>query len=300
MGCSFELGLIASDAAIANQYLEQGIREIKRIENLLSEFKPDSQISIINQHAGEATVHVDNEVVQLLHRSQKISSISNGYFDITVGPLKKMFRFKNEAFVFPAKHSIAKALKKVGYRKISIDPETNSVKLNSKGMHISLAAIGKGYAADVVRKMWKENNVIGGYIDASGDLTAFGHDEKGEPWKIGIANPDNRNETLLTIPLHEASVATSGDYEQHFIHNGSRYSHNINPKDGKPIKGIKSVSIVSPSAELSDALATAVYAMGIDKGLCFLNQLPKTHGIIINDQNKIFFTKQLHYEAVSV
>ncbi|WP_147296603.1 FAD:protein FMN transferase [Flagellimonas nanhaiensis] len=299
MGCSFELGIVSSEETIAQHFLGEGVKEIQRIENLLSEFKSESQISQINQNAGESQIKVDPEVFDLLARCSQISTISKGYFDISVGPLKRLYRFKNDDFTPPDKRKIAETLKKVGHHFIKLDKTEQSAGLKRKGMKISLAAIGKGYAADVVRRKWKENNIAGGYIDASGDLTAFGKDENGNPWKIGIANPDNQDRTLFHIPLNDAAVATSGDYEQHFIHKGKRYSHNIDPKTGFPVIGIKSVSIFSPSAELSDALATAVYAMGIQRGIAFLDQLPQTHGIIINDENKVFFSKKLQYESIS-
>ena len=299
MGCSFELGIVSEDETRAMGFLDQGVKEIQRIENLLSEFKEDSQISQINQNAGKESIRVDEEVHALLERCAKISEISKGYFDITVGPLKQLYRFKNQEFTPPDKIRIAKTLKGVGYHKLWLSKIDGSVRLRQKGMKISLAAIGKGYAADRVCQKWKENDIVGGYVDASGDLTAFGKDEDQNPWRIGIANPDDRNESLFYIPLQNASVATSGDYEQHFMHKGKRYSHNIDPKTGRPVQGVKSVSIFSPSAELSDALATAVYAMGAQNGIAFIDQLPQTHCIIINDQNQIFFSKELQYEAIT-
>lgn len=299
MGSSFELGVVARNEARATHFLEQGVAEIQRIERLLTEFDSRSQTSLINTHAATAAVTVDQEVMELLQRSQAISKLTKGYFDISVGPLKKLYQFKNKAFRLPDRRKIAEALKKVGYQNIVLDPQAQTVFLRQAGMHLSFAAIGKGYAADCVRKKWLGNRVTGGFINASGDLTTFGCDAKGEAWKIGIASPDRQDHTLFQIPLKSASVATSGDYEQHFLYQGKRYSHNIDPKSGMPITGIKSVSIFSPSAELSDALATAVYAMGAKKGLSFLNQLPQTHGIIINDQNEIYFSKNLHYEAIS-
>ncbi|WP_430968610.1 FAD:protein FMN transferase [Spongiimicrobium sp. 2-473A-2-J] len=299
MGSSFELGIVASNEAGATPFLEQGVAEIQRIERLLTEFDSHSQTSLINVQAAKAPVSVDKEVMDLLQRSQAISKLTKGYFDISVGPLKKLYQFKNKAFRFPDRKHITEALKKVGYQNIVLDPQAQTVFLRQAGMHLSFAAIGKGYAADCVRKKWIGNQVAGGYINASGDLTTFGCDARGEAWKIGIASPDDRNHTLLQVPLKNASVATSGDYEQHFLYQGKRYSHNIDPMSGMPITGIKSVSVFSPSAELSDALATAIYAMGVKKGLSFLNQLPQTHGIIINDQNEIYFSNKLHYEAIS-
>ncbi|TMU56757.1 FAD:protein FMN transferase [Flagellimonas algicola] len=298
MGCSFELGVVTDDKVKAHRILDEGVKEIQRIEDLLSEFKGGSIITKINTKASELPVHLNSEVMELLKRCQQISKLSQGYFDITVGPLKKLYQFKNSEFTMPGKKDIQRAKNQVGYDKIHLDADTQSVRLEQENMHISMAAIGKGYAADKVKQIWKNHKLQGGYIDASGDLTAFGTDESGQAWKIGIANPDDRNQTLFHIPLNHASLATSGDYEQHFMCNGVRFSHNINPKTGLPVTGVKSVSIFSPSAELSDALATAVYAMGVDKGLSFLNQLPQTHGIIVDDQNKVFFTKQLQYEPI--
>ncbi len=298
MGCSFELGVVLDDEVKAHQILDEGVKEIQRIEDLLSEFKGDSIISNINTKAYEIPVHVNPEVMELLKRCQQISRLSQGYFDISVGPLKKLYRFRNAEFTLPGKKDIQRVKNRVGYDKIQLDEDSNAVRLKQENMHLSMAAIGKGYAADRVKQIWKDHKLPGGYIDASGDLTAFGTDENEQAWKIGIANPDDRDQILFHIPLNDASLATSGDYEQHFMYRGVRYSHNINPKTGLPVIGVKSVSIFSPSAELSDALATAVYAMGVDKGLSFLNQLPQTYGIIVDDQNKVFFTKQLQYEPI--
>jgi len=299
MGSSFEFGIVDADPDRARQLLELGIVETQRIEDTLTEFKPDSITSQINANAGIKELVVSKEVYDLLNRSLNISKLTNGYFDITVGPLKRLYKFKNNVFSFPPKKDIKSALQKVGYQKIQLETNKQTAFLETSDMYISFAAIGKGYAADAVRNLWKEHGAHNGYINASGDLTAFGTNEKGDLWKIGIADPDHTQNMLFYVPLDRASVATSGDYEQHFMYKGKRYSHNINPKTGMPLSGIKSVSVFSPSAELSDALATAVYTMGVEKGLSFLNQLPKTHGIIIDDQNNVYFSKKLQYEAAS-
>lgn len=299
MGSDFELCVVSNDANKAKNFLNDGVQEIKRIEALLTEFNEMSFTSKINQNSGEKAVHVPNDVFDLIDRSLRISRLSNGYFDITVGPLKKLYRFKNTEIKFPTKKHISNALQKVGYQNIQLNFEDKTVFLQRNNMHLSFAAIGKGFAADSVKKLWKQNKFQGGYVNASGDLTAFGTNEKKEFWKIGIANPDNQDHILFYLPLNNACVATSGDYEQHFIYKGERYSHNINPRTGYPIKGIKSVTVISPSAELSDALATAVYTMGKTKGLAFINQLPNTHVILIDEKNNVSFSENLEYETIS-
>ncbi len=298
MGTAFDLGVVSDNEIEANELLEFGVNEIKRIEAVFTEFKATSLTSKINQNAGIKETLVSPEFFSLLQRCLHISKLSQGYFDISVGNLKQLYQFKNAAFSLPKRNIIDEVLNNVGFDKIDLNDESSSVLLKKKGMRISFAAIGKGYAADVIKKMWQERGVQSAYINASGDLTAFGKNTDGKPWKIGISNPDNREEILFYIPLENAAVATSGDYEQHFLYQGERYSHNINPKTGLPIKGIKSVSVFSPAAEFSDALSTAVYAMGREKGLQFINALPQTHAIIIDEKNQVFFSENLKYEPL--
>lgn len=298
MGSDFELCIVDSDEKKAHHFLDKGILEIKRIENLLTEFSEDSLTSKINSNAGIFPVEVPEELFQLLQRCRQISKLSSGYFDITVGPLKQLYRFKNTEFEFPLKKDIRHTLQNVGFNHLILDQKQSTVFLEKENMYISFAAIGKGYAADMLKKTWLANGITSGYINASGDLTAFGQNPNGDIWKIGISNPDESNQTLLYLPIQNACVATSGDYEQHFTYKNVRYSHNINPKTGLPTKGIKSVSVISPSAELSDALATVVYTMGTQKGLEFINQLPQTHTIIIDEKNNVSFSKYLEYESV--
>ena len=298
MGSVFQLGIVSDNEVQAKHLLQLGVKEIKRIENLLSEFLPDSETSKINHYASHRPIVIQEECFALLERSLAISTLTRGAFDISVGPLKKMYDFKNTIFEMPPKNKLKKVLRSVGYQKIKLYRGDKTIRLNQKNMHISFAAIGKGYASDKVKKMWQEAGVNSGYINASGDLNTFGTNAEGEAWKIGITNPENPSKTLLYLPLYNASVATSGDYEQHFWYQGQRFSHNINPYTGRPLTGIKSVTVSSPSAELSDALATAVYVKGIKDGIAFINQLPDTHVLIIDDKNQIHFSENIKYEAL--
>lgn len=293
MGSVFTLGIAAASDSQAAQLLDMGIAEIRRIEDMLSEFKPDSETSLINRSAPGKPVTVSAECFAIIKRSLDMAKLSKGDFDITVSPLKKLYRFKNTAFAMPSADEIKSTLQTIGYTKILTDEALQAVGFIAEGMQISFAAIGKGYAADRVKMLWKNAGVLSGYINASGDLCAFGNKPDGQPWTVGIANPDNPAEILFYIPLKDSAVATSGDYEQHFIHEGKRYSHNIDPHSGLPISGIKSVSVFSPAAELSDALATAVYVKGISKGIDFINQLPHTHCIIIDEDNQVYGSEQL-------
>ncbi|NMM47657.1 FAD:protein FMN transferase [Marinigracilibium pacificum] len=295
MGTAFELTVVESSEKRANKYLLEGIEEILRIEKLLSEYNEDSETARINNHDYESPLVIDEECYNLIERSLAISLLTKGSFDITVSPLKDLYSFNNGEVAFPSNRSITQALSSVGYKKIKLND--GAINLSTENMKISFNAIGKGYASDMVKKLWLKNGVKAGYINASGDLSCFGNRADNSDWRIGIANPDNPKEMLFYIPVQDTSVATSGDYEQHFIHEGKRYSHNIDPLSGKPLSGIKSVTVFSPGAELSDALATAAYVMGVDKGIKFIDQLPMTHAIFIDENNNVHFSKDLNYES---
>ncbi len=300
MGSDFKLGIVMSDQKKAEDLLQIGIAEIQRLEKLLSTFLPNSEVTQINQGAAVKPVVVSKECFELVQRSIRISQLTNGSFDISTSPLKQLYQFDAKSFAMPSEQRIRKTLKAVGYQNIVLNPKAQSVQFLHKGTCISFAAIGKGYAADKVKQLWKAEGVSSGYINASGDLTAFGSSPDQAPWKIGIANPDTKTKTLMYIPLQNAAVATSGDYEQYFMQQGIRYSHNINPHTGLPLTGIKSVTVSSPSAELSDALATGVYVKGVKEGIAFVNQLPQTEAIIINDKNELFFSKDINYETIEL
>lgn len=288
MGSDFEL--IATDSA--PQRLEEGVTEIKRIEALLTEFNDTSVTAQLNASAGIAPVSVPSEVYQLIQRCQQLSAITQGAFDITAGALKRLFNFKQDHFQWPEAVALEQALSQTGYQRITL-LDNNRVFLQQTGMRIGFGAIGKGYAADKVKALWMASGATSGVINASGDLTAWGT----KPWKVGIAHPDDPDKMLLWLPVQNASVATSGNYEQYVERQGVRYSHNIDPRSGRPVPYIKSVTVISPSAELSDALATAVTVMGPSVGLDFINQLPDVHCIIIDGKNKVFQSENIQIHA---
>lgn len=295
MGSDFELVVVCKHSSKAEIFLNAAIKEIQRIENVLSEFKTDSETSLINNNAGISPVAVSDEVFQLIKRAISISQLTQGAFDITMAPLKKIYQFNNAEFQLPIDAVIKSQLNLIGYKKLQLSHE-NSVFLPEAGMSLSFAAIGKGYAADQVKKLWINMGLENGVISAAGDLCAMGLNASGDVWKIGVANPFNSSENIAWIPIKNAAIATSGDYEQFFMFNNERYSHTINPVNGKPCKFIKSVSVISPSAELSDALATAVYVQGIENGLFLINQLPGTHALIVDELNKVHLSENSIFE----
>ena len=292
MGSVFELIVMAGSSQEADHFLQAGLHEIERLEELLSEFRETSEISLINRNAGKEPVQVSAEVFKLLARCKQLHKVTQGAFDITTGSLKKLYNFKNQEFAYPSGKTIKQTLKIVGADKMVMQ-DRNTVFLPLPGMKISLAAVGKGYAADCVKKMWMDMGVRSGVINASGDLTVIGMKPGNKPWVAGIPEPGNNRKIYCYIPLYNKAVATSGDDVQFFVRNGKRYSHTIDPKNGLPLSGIKSVSVVSNSGELCDALATAVYVMGTEVGLHFIKQVPGAHCLIIEENNELFISEKL-------
>ena len=295
MGSAFELIVGANSQAEADVYFGKGVAEIQRIERLLTEFDESSATYLINREAGHDPVVVDREVYALIGRCVKLSALTQGAFDITIGPLKKLYQFKKGNYDFPDKKILRDTMSKVGYKHISLLPDYK-VSLTKENMRISFAAVGKGYAADKVKQLWLDMGVLSGVVNASGDLTVIGAKADGSPWRAAVADPDRPDTRLLHMPLVNTSAATSGDYEQYFIKDGVRYSHTLDPLTGLPLRGVKSVTVISPGAELSDALATAVYVMGPDVGMHFINQISAAKCIMIDKRNNLLFSKNIRFE----
>lgn len=292
MGSSFEFTIVCEDERRAEYLLNASIDEVKRIEALISEWDSTSTVSEINRQSGISPVMVSDEVYQLFDRSLTLSALTHGAFDISFRGINVYDFDKKNHTSFPDSVSITEALKKVNYKNISLRPQ-NKVMLSQKGMAVGFGASGKGYAADKVKQMLQNEGITAGVINASGDLCTWGNRPNGEPWRVGITDPDNPTKVLYWLPIENSAVATSGSYEKYFTYNGKRYSHIINPHTGFPITDKKSVSVFSQSAELSDAMATALFVMSIDKGLQLLETLPDITAIIIDSENKVHHSKTL-------
>ena len=292
MGNRFEISVVAAveDEIWANNCIETAIGEIARIEKLLTTYDENSQLSLINKQAGIAPVKVDKEVVELIERAKKISDITQGAFDISYGSIdKKLWNFDKSMTALPDEETAKNLVRLINYKNIFTDIQNQTVFLKEKGMRIGFGGIGKGYAAERAKYLLQQNGVESGIVNAAGDLTTWGKQPDGKPWTIGIANPDSVRDAFSWMDITNMSVATSGNYEKFVLIGGKKYSHTINPKTGMPVQGIKSVTIISPNAEIADAFATPVMVMGIKVGLNMVNQI-KGLGCIIIDENDIIYT----------
>ena len=297
MGNSFEITVVGEDEFWAHEKIDLAFAEIRRIERLLTTFDDNSQTNQINRQAGISPVKVDKEVFDLIERSLRISAVTDGAFDITYGSVdKRLWNFDKTMTALPDSNTAKSMVRLINYRNVILHKDDCSVMLKEKGMRIGFGGIGKGYAAEMAKALLKKEGVHSGIVNASGDLTAWGYQPNGEPWTIGIANPDNATLPFSYMNITDMAVATSGNYEKFIIINGSKYSHTINPKTGLPVTGIKSVTIISPNAEIADAMATPVTIMGVKAGLNLINQIQHIECIIIDDDNKIFSSKNINLQ----
>ena len=296
MGNRFEISAVASDEAWAMVRIDAAVAEIQRIERLLTTYDESSETNLINRNAGIVPVAVSGETFGLIERSIRISEVTQGAFDITYGSVdKRLWNFDQQMRQLPDRRLARKMVRLINYRNILLDKARSMVFLMEKGMRIGFGGIGKGYAAERAKWVMQGMGVDSGVVNASGDLTAWGYQPDGKAWTIGIVRPDIKGEIFSYLSITNMSLATSGNYEKFIVIDGKRYSHTINPRTGLPVTGIKSVTIITPNAEIADAMATPVMIMGIGPGLYMINQMKDIEAVIIDDDDNIYTSDHIHF-----
>ena len=294
MGTRFEITAMAVDKQTAEKAVMSGIEEIQRIEALISSWKETSQTSEINKNAGIQPVKVDAELYNLIERSIKVSNLTDGAFDISFAGIDHLYVFDKAEHLLPSQEECKESISKIDYNKIILDKTKSTVYLKQKGMKIGFGGIGKGYAANRAKLIMQSiPEVKGGVVNAAGDLVTWGENGKEDGWPVQISDPKDIVKSIGWLNIQNASVVTSGNYEKFFMCKGTRYAHIIDPTSGLPTTGIKSATIISPDAELGDALATSVFVLGIDKGLDLINKLKNVEALIISDDDELHMTDKL-------
>lgn len=287
MGSKFEITLVDKDSLSAEKNIDKSVSEIRRIENLISEWNPETQISEVNRNAGIKPVKVDAEVFALTEKGIYFSQLTDGAFDISIVAMDKIWKFDDSMNELPSEESIRNSVKNVGYQNIILDKTNSTIFLKNKGMKIGFGSIGKGYAADKTRELMKSFGVKAGIINASGDISTWGTQPDGTPWAIGINNPFRDDTIAAVLYLKENAVTTSGSYEKYAEINGKRYSHIMNPKTGYPSTGLTSVTVVGPNATMANGFSTSIMVLGRKKGLKLIKKFPDYQYLLITDAGKI-------------
>ncbi|MCT3923711.1 FAD:protein FMN transferase [Elizabethkingia anophelis] len=287
MGSRFQITLVDKDSISAERNIDKAVAEITRIENLISEWRPETQISQVNQNAGIKPIKVDREVFDLTKKGLYFSKLTDGAFDISIVAMDKIWKFDDSMDELPSEQAIKESVRNVDYRNIILDSTNSTIFLRNPGMKIGFGSIGKGYAADKTRDLMKSMGVKAGIIDASGDISTWGTQPDGKPWAIGINNPFNDHKMTAVLYFKENSVTTSGSYEKYAEIHGKRYSHIMNPKTGYPSTGLTSVTITGPNATMANGFSTSIMVLGEKEGLKLLKQFPEYHYLLITDKGKI-------------
>lgn len=269
----------------------QMFRRLKEIEQVFSVNLAASNLSQVNQAAGIAPVAVPEEVILVLQKALDIAEETGGAFDPTIGPLVKLWGIGSDNSQVPSQEAIHKAMALVDYRLVELDPQLGTVYLPKQGMALDLGGIAKGYAADQLVVMAQEAGVERAIIDLGGNIYAYGTKADGSTWRVGVKDPASPAGTpALALAVKNRSVVTSGMYERFFEQEGIRYHHILNPATGFPVwNDIQSVTIVSESSLLADALSTSVFVLGREKGLQLLES-QDAEGVIIGEDNLVYPT----------
>lgn len=294
MGSRFDITIVAADSLSSQKNINLVIDEIIRIEELISEWKPSSQVSEVNRNAGIKPVKVDEELFDLTKRALSFSEITNGAFDISIVAIDKIWKFDGSMEKLPSQEKLLKAIEKVGYKNIELNEKENTIFLKMPGMKIGFGATGKGYAADRGRLLMQQLNIKAGIVNASGDMATWGTQPDNTPWRIGITNPMNANKSLKIIGVNNAAITTSGDYEKYVEFNDKRYSHIINPKTGMPASGLISVTVIGENAEMANGFSTSIMVLGYEKGLELLKNYPNYACLILTDKGRLKKSKNFN------
>lgn len=295
MGVDFNITVVSADEEIGYINIEEIAEEIRRIESLINPSDENSELAKINRNAGIAPVKVSSELYTLIERAKQVSEITGGAFDISSAVLQEVWKFDGSMSYIPSSEEISKLVSLVGNQKIVLDASESTIFLMEKGMKINFDSFGKGYAMDKAKELIASKGVQAGVIDAAGKLITWGTRATGEKWLLGIANPLSADTIFSWMPVEESAAVTSGNLEEFITFKGLKYSSIIDPRTGFPSTGVKSVSVFAKSAELCDALSTAVHVLGIDAGLSLINQLEGTEAIIIDNDNIMHKSKGIQF-----
>lgn len=264
MGSPYTVTLYGYNEDQLEDAMEAAFSEVHRLDRMLSNYHPDSELSEVNRFAADRPVKVTPELFDLLAACQEYSRESEGTFDITVGPLMKVWGFYKGTGHLPAKDEVARALRKVGYQNVILDRENRTVRLTQPGLELDPGGIGKGYAVDRVVDVLKENGIVSALVSAgASSIYALGTpNNDGKGWEIKIRDPKDAGKTLEDFYLKDQSMSTSGTYEKFFKADGRIYSHIMDPRTGFPAQGMLSVSVIAPKTIDSEAWTKPYFILG--------------------------------------
>ena len=288
MGTAIHIELWHTDKTTAEKNIELVFKEMRRIDSLMSPYKKESELSLINNNSTKYPVNISSELFDLIQKSISISKLSNGAFDITFSSIGHLYDYRKK--LQPTIKEIRENLKKINYKNIKLNKENKTVFFTQSGIRIDLGGIAKGHAVDNSIKILQQQGITQAMISAGGDTRIIGN-KNGRPWYVGIRHPRDKNKSAVILPLSQTAISTSGDYERYFIKDNIRHHHIIKPSTGDSARELRSVSILTGDSTTADALSTTVFILGLNKGMKLVSKLPNTDAIIIDNNG------QMHYST---
>lgn len=273
--------------------LDKVFDKVKNLEETFSINETGTEVDKINDNAGIEPVKVSDDTIEVVKEGIYYSDLSHGKFDITIGPLVKLWNIPDRPTEdIPTQDELNLVLPLTNYKDVVIDEANKTVFLTRPGMMLDLGGIAKGYAADVISKMLTDEGVKSAIIDLGGNIFAHGEKVSGDAWKIGIQNPfSNRGEIVGAISVKNKSIVTSGIYERYIEVDGVKYHHILNPETGYPYENdIAGITIISDKSTTGDALSTSVFALGIEEGMKFVEELDDVDAIFVTKEKGIYVT----------
>jgi FAD:protein FMN transferase len=280
MGTLCRIICYAADPGTAKQASKAAFARIANLDDIMSDYSPTSELTRLNQQSGGPSQKVSPDLFLVLSEAQQVSEMTDGAFDVTVGPVVKLWRRARRRRELPDPARLAQVLSAVGFRKLQLSAESQSVRLVEPGMALDLGGIAKGYAADEGLRVLRQSGLSRALVAAGGDIVVGGPPPGTEGWTIGVS-PLEPSKSAMHLLLSEAAVSTSGDAEQFVEIGGKRYSHIVDPKTGIGLIGHRSVTVVAPKGIISDSLATALCVMGPARGLAIVDSLKERAALFV-------------------
>ncbi|WP_447964449.1 FAD:protein FMN transferase [Nitrospira sp. Ecomares 2.1] len=293
MGTVVFVTAVGEDERSAKRAVKAGLDEIRRLEELLSTWIPTSELSKVNAAAGRETIQVSQETFEVLTRSLEMAQLTQGGFNVTVGPAVKAWDASGEGQV-PSQEDLEALRPQMDLSNMQLDEKTQSVKLRRPGMSIDVGGIGKGYAADLAARVMQASGATAGVVALSGDIKTFGRMPDHQRFVFGIQHPrKEQGEVLGRIELENEAVSTAGDYQRYFMKDGVRYHHILDPATLLPARGCQSVTVIAKDGVMADGLDTGIFVMGPDKGMALIESLPDVEGVIVDQEGTVLVSSGL-------
>jgi thiamine biosynthesis lipoprotein len=290
MGTRISVSVWLDQPAIAKKAIAEVMAEMQRIDQKFSPYIESSELSKLNRLAAKEPQQASDEMLLLINTATKVSELTQGAFDITFASVGHLYDYREKKQ--PSSAEIKSKQAAIDYRQVLIKEKT--VSFRHPDIVIDLGGIAKGYAADQAIAIFRRHGIEHASFSAGGDSRLLG-DRHGRPWLVGIENPRQQDAIAITLPLDNVAVSTSGDYERYFIdtESGERVHHIINPRSGKSVKGVASVTVLGERGLQTDPLSTSVFVLGVDKGLALINKIENVDAIIIDAKGKVHYSSGL-------